>query len=117
MHPTTAVAPQPRVQRRANPAGQHAGHAASITLRTMPALQGTGYTFRVLDEAGEVVASLVWREFATEYGWQCRLVGDRRTLRKCYSRITDALVEQGGFNRDAARAAVVANAEALEESA
>lgn len=114
----TATALQPRAQRRANPAGQHAGPGAGISLRTMPpATTGAPPSFHVLDARGNHVATLTWREFASDYGWQCRLARHRRTLRKCYPTLVDALVEQGGFRRDDAQAAVAGNAEAMAEDA
>lgn len=111
----SATLPQHRPARYPAPAIARA--AGAITLRTVPpAIAGAPCSFQVIDaQLGWRLATLVWREFAHDYGWQCRLPDDRRTLRKCYPTLADALVEQGGFRRDDAQAAVAGNAEAQAE--
>lgn len=110
-----AQIPHHRTARYSAPAIDRA--AGAITLRTVPpAIAGAPCSFQVIDtRQGRRMATLLWREFAHDFGWQCRLPDDRRTLRKCYLSIVDALVEQGGFRRDDARAAVDGNAEAMAE--
>lgn len=81
-----------------------------LTLERNPATGVRSFEAR----AGErVVGTVTWRDFATDSGWQFRFPNDRRTLRKVFATMVDAMVNQGGCNRAEALEAVAANPAAL----
>lgn len=93
-------------------------------VRNQPTVTG-GTSYRVLDANGQYIATLAWMECANCYGWVCRRRDGARTAeerpaavlsrREAFPTPSAALIVQGGFDPDHARAAVLADAFAAAE--